>query len=36
MIDSQIPKTQIKAMVVIVGGFFQYLDPDKTPKVQKK
>lgn len=36
MIDPQIPKTQIKAMVVVVGGFFQYLDPDKAPKVQKR
>jgi len=36
MIDPEIPKTQIKAMVVIVGGFFQYIDKDKakinTPK----
>ena len=32
MIDPEIPKTQIKAMVVIVGGYFQYLDAEKQSK----
>ncbi len=31
MIDPELPKTQIKAMVVIVGGYFPYLDPEKKP-----
>lgn len=36
MIDPEIPKTQIKAMIVIVGGFFPYLDKDKTAKHARK
>ncbi len=35
MIDPDIPKTQIKAMVVIVGGYFPYLDTDYKPKKQQ-
>lgn len=34
MIDPEIPKTQIKAMVVIVGGYFPYLDGE--PKSSKR
>ncbi len=36
MIDPEIPKTQIKAMVVIVGGFYPYLEPEKQSKKKKK
>jgi len=32
MIDPEMPKTQIRAMVVVVGGYFQYLDPEKVSK----